>query len=160
MRRRHRLVAVGCAAAAGLWGAVGCTSVVPEALRAEIDRSVTIAQIARTPEEYRGRTVLLGGEVVRVEPAGPDLELTLAERPLSPLDESPMLTRTSRGDVAVRVSGGARAAIREGQVVTLVGVILGREPGADPQGVPRLEAKHLYVWPVAAVQAPSGGLRW
>lgn len=160
MRRCHELVAVGCAAVAGLWGAVGCTSVVPDALRAQVDRSVTIAQIVRTPEEVRGRTVLLGGEVMRVEPVGPDLELTLAERPLSPLDESPMLTLASRGDVAVRVPGGARAVIREGHVVTVVAVILGREPGADPQGTPRLEAKHLYVWSVAAVQAPSGGLRW
>lgn len=160
MRRLSRLLLIGCVAGAGLWAVAACTSVVPEALRGEVDRSVTFPQIVQDAGAYRGRTVLVGGEVVRVETTGADLELTLAERPLSPLDESPMLTLASRGECVVEVPGGARAGIRRGDVVTVVGVVQGRGSPADPQGAPRLQAKSLYLWPMAGIRAPTATLPW
>jgi starvation-inducible outer membrane lipoprotein len=137
-----------------LCAVAGCSSVVPEALRGGVDRKVTYPDLARDPEALRGRLVLAGGEVLRVEPTGPDMELTLAERPLSALDESPVLSMASRGDLLVQVPGGARAAFREGQVITVVGVVVGGEAGGGPRGVPRLQAQHVQVWPTA-----SGGFR-
>ena len=155
MRWRCRAALIGCCLGPALWALAGCTSVVPEALRGQVDRDLTYTQLARDPESYRGRLVVVGGEVLRVGFAGRDLELTLAERPLSPVDESPMLGRASRGDLLVQVPGGARAAFREGSVLTVVGVVLGRETAADPDAVPRLEARHIQVWPVGRLQPPA-----
>ncbi len=143
-----------------LWALAGCTSVVPEALRAEVDRHLTYAQLAKDPESYRGRLVLVGGEVLRVQPTGRDMELTLTQRPLSPVDESPLLGIASGGDLVVQVPGAARAAFREGYVVTVVGVVLGRESAQDPESAPRLEARHVHVWPVGQLQPRTGGLQW
>lgn len=160
MRRRHWAALTGWCVACLIWGPAGCTSVVPEALRGAVDRRLTYAQLAQAPESYRGRLVLVGGEVMRVGPAGPDLELTLAERPLSPVDESPLLGLASRGDLVVQVPGGARAALREGDVLTVVGVVLGREAGNDAESVPRLEARHLQVWPAGSLQPYAAEPGW
>jgi outer membrane lipoprotein len=151
--RRAALIA-WCLGAA-LLGVASCTSVVPEALRGEVDRGLTYAQLAQDPDGYRGRMVVVGGEVLRVQPTGRDLELRLTERPLSPLDQSPMLGRASGGDVVVQVPGAARAEFREGFAVTVVGVVLGRESAEDPASAPRLEARHIQVWPAGAAQVPA-----
>lgn len=160
MWRRSRGVPIGWCLGALFWVPAGCTSVVPEALRSQLDRSVTYAQLSHDPESYRGRLVLVGGEVTRADFAGRDLALTLADRPISPMDESPTLGAASRGDLVVRVPNGARAAIREGNVVTVVGIVLGREAAADPTSAPYLEARHIYVWPVAPLQPPAPEPRW
>lgn len=157
---RSRAVLIGWWLGPLLWVLAGCTSVVPPALRGEVDRDLTYPQLAQDPDSHRGRLVLLGGEVLRVDFAGRDLELTLAERPLSAMDESPMLGLASRGDVVVQVPGGARAALREGNVVSVVGVVLGRETAGDPASAPRLEARHIYVWPVGQLQPYAAEPPW
>ena len=154
--RGHRAAVLGCCMGPALWVLVGCTSVVPEALRAQVDRRLTYAQLAEDPESYRGHLVVLGGEVLRMQPTSRDLNLVLAERPLSPLDESPLLVRASGGDLVVRVPGGARAGFQEGSVVTVVGVVQGRESPEDPRSLPRLEARYIHVWPGGSLQLHAG----
>lgn len=160
MRRGHRAAWMVLFLGVGPWGAPGCTSVVPETLRAEVDPRLTYVQLAQDPEAYRGRLVVMGGEVVQVESAGRDLELTLVERPLSPADESPMLGVPSRGGLLVRVPGAARASLREGQVVTVVGTVLGRESSGSLDPVPHLEARHLHLWPVGSLPRHATEPRW
>jgi starvation-inducible outer membrane lipoprotein len=155
MQGRNRAASIGCCLGFVLWGLAGCTSVVPEALRGEVDRGLTYALLAQDPEGYRGRTVVVGGEVLRVRPAGRDLVLTLTERPLSPVDESPMLGRASGGDLVVQVPGAARAEFREGFAITVVGVVLGRESAEDPASPPRLEARHIQLWAVGRARLPA-----
>ncbi len=156
MRRPACTALVGSCLGPLLWGLAGCTSVVPESLRGQVDRSLTYDRLAHQPEAFRGRMVVMGGEVWRVRPMGRDLELTLTERPLSPADDSPMLGRTSGGSLVVLVPGAARAEIREGFVVTVVGVVQGRESAEDPQSPPLLEARDLHVWPVGRAPLPAG----
>ena len=147
MRPFRRLRLLGCALGLCAWGAAACTSVVPEALRGEVDRQLTYDQIARDPAAHRGRMIVTGGEVLRAEPRGADLELVLIERPLSALDESPILAVASRGELLVQLPAGARSGIQEGQVVTMVGSVLGA--GTTGSGlVPFLQARHIHVWPV------------
>lgn len=160
MRWQNRAALVGWCLGPVLGALAGCSSVVPDALRAEVDPRLMYAQFAGDPDHYRGRLVLVGGEVLRVQPTGRDLELTLAERPLSPLDESPLLSRASQGDVVVLVPGAARAGFREGQVLTVVGAVMGRESPADPQSPPRLEARHIYVWAVGSPRPFAGEPLW
>jgi len=155
MQWPRRAAPAGWCLGAALWGLASCTSVVPEALRGEVDRGLTYAQLAQDPEGYRGHIVVVGGEVLRVRPAGRDLELTLTERPLSPVDQSPMLGRASGGDLVVQVPGAARAEFRVDFAVTVVGGVLGRESAEDPASAPRLEARHIQVWPVGAVELPA-----
>ena len=160
MRLCSRSTLIAHALLPALAALAGCTSVVPEALRGQVDRGLTYPQLSQDPEAYRGRLVLMGGEVVRVEPGQRDLVLTLTERPLSPADESPLLGHESRGDLVVQVPGAARAAFREGDVLTVVGAVLGRQAAGGLPAVPRLESRSITVWSVARPQPHSGALRW
>src|SRR5262249_17027871 len=49
-----------------LWGATGCIEVLSDQVRQQADQTVTFAQVHAKPEAYSGRTVILGGEIVRV----------------------------------------------------------------------------------------------
>ena len=129
---------------------------VPDTLRAQLDRAVAYPQVAENPEALTGRMVLMGGEVLRVEPGGRGLQLTLAERPLSPVDESPMVGQESRGDLVVEVPGGTGTNLRAGDVITVVGTVLGRAPGGGLPAVPYLESRSIYVWSMARPDLSSG----
>ena len=136
-----RAMALACLAV------TGCTStVVPQALLGQVDRGITYPEVAQNPEAFAGRLVLMGGVVLGVEPRGQDLYLTVAERPLSRVDEAPVLYEGSRGDLLLQVPGGAAAAYRQGDVITFVGSVLGRAPEAGLPPVPRIETRYVYMW--------------
>ncbi len=142
-----RWLLAACAMAPAALALSGCTStVVPQAMLGQVDRGITYPEVVQTPEAFAGRLVLMGGVVLGVEPRGRDLSLTVAERPLSRLNEAPALYESSRGDLVLLVPGGAAAAYREGDVITFVGSVLGRAPEAGLPAVPRIESRYVYVW--------------
>jgi starvation-inducible outer membrane lipoprotein len=138
---------MACAIAPAFLGVAGCTStVVPQALLGQVDRGITYPELAQNPEAFMGRLILMGGVVLGVEPRGQDLHLTVAERPLSTLNEAPVLYESSRGDLLLQVPGGGAAAYRQGNLITFVGSVLGRAPEAGLPPVPRIESRYIYVW--------------
>src|SRR5262245_37650487 len=48
-----------------LWGETGCISVMSARVHQQADQTLTFAQLHARPEAYIGRTVILGGEIVR-----------------------------------------------------------------------------------------------
>jgi len=50
--------------------AVGCSSSpagIPETLEQQIDKNVTFAEVLGSPDSYKGRLILLGGEVLKAK---------------------------------------------------------------------------------------------
>jgi starvation-inducible outer membrane lipoprotein len=138
---------MACAMAHAAFALNGCTtSVVPQAMLGQVDRGITYPELAENPEAFAGRQVLMGGVVRGAEPRGMDLVLTVAERPLSRVNEAPALYDSSRGDLLLLVPGRAAAAYREGNLITFVGIVLGRAPEAGLPAVPRIESRYIYVW--------------
>lgn len=47
----------------------GCssTSIIPEPLEPQIDKSVTFSQLLESPDSYRGKVLVLGGEVLKAK---------------------------------------------------------------------------------------------
>jgi len=129
---------------------VGCASVVPEDFRAEADRTLTLTDIWARPEASRGRTMILGGEILQVTPKPSGTEVQVLERPLGRQDR-PEETDESRGRFIVVMDGFLDPAIYgPGREVTVVGDVEGVTPrpiGEVTYTFPLLRGRYIHLWP-------------
>lgn len=65
----------------------GCATGISPGLQQQAGPPVDFAALSAHPEEYRGRIVILGGEVMQVQPLGPGSLLTVSQRGLDKLYE-------------------------------------------------------------------------
>ncbi len=60
----------------------GCGPAISTSLQQEAGPQAGFAELAAHPDQYQGRVVILGGEVVAVQPLGQGSLLTMNQRPL------------------------------------------------------------------------------
>jgi len=130
-----------------------CGSPVPTELYGEVDHALKPSTVLADPEAYRGRTVLLGGEVVQTlsDTAGVRIEVLLYR-----LDDGdrPSQPDTSLGRVVASGPGLDGARLQPGRLVTLVGSVAGRaESAAGP--LPHLGVRFIHPWPTAEEEAAA-----
>ena len=132
----------------------GCASgnVVPPALQAQLDKTLTFPQLREAPDSFRGHLVVLGGEVLSAKRLKDGTRIEVLE---IPLDGSlqPGLDRTiSRGRfIAVQKEFLDPATIPPGTRLTLVGEITGSvadKLDETDYTYPMVEIKSLKVWPL------------
>ena len=136
-----------------LWlPAAHAASPVPVELYAEVDHALRPAVVLADPVGYWGRTLLLGGVVVRTvsESAGVTVEidgyrLDDNDRPESP---DPALGRIVA--VGADLEG---ALLQPGRLVTLVGTVAGWSGKAATH--PKLGIHFIHAWPTAAEEAAA-----
>lgn len=134
-------------------GLAGCASgdVVPASLQAQLDRSLTFPQIRELPDSYRGRLVLLGGEVLSAKLLKEGTRIEVLEIPLDGSWQPGLERTTSRGRfLAVQKEFLDPATIPPGTRLTLVGEITGSvtdKLDETDYAYPTLEIKSLKVWP-------------
>jgi outer membrane lipoprotein len=149
-----RIYAVAILLGAILVVGSGCTSgfeVVPEALSANIDSSLTFPKIIKEPTAHQGVLVLLGGEVLTAKRLKEGTRLEILQLPLDGWEE-PVLDRTdSQGRFfALEASFLDPATLPPNTRVTLVGEITGAtRANLDKMEYryPTVTIKHLHVWP-------------
>jgi len=131
----------------------GCSSAgfIPASLQAQIDKSLTFPQLHESPESYRGRLLVLGGEVLSAKRLKEGTRIEVLE---IPLDSSlqPGLDRTvSRGRfIAVQTEFLDPATIPPGTRLTVVGEVTGAVADKLDEmdyTYPAVEIKSLKVWP-------------
>jgi len=129
---------------------VGCASVIPHDFQAGADRTLTLTDIWARPEASRGRTMVLGGEILQVTPKPSATEVEVLERPLGRQDR-PEETDESRGRFIVVMDGFLDPAIYgPGREVTVVGDVEGVTPrpiGEVTYTFPLLRGRYLHLWP-------------
>jgi len=144
----ERRLALGLAVSLVL---LGCASVVPGDFQAGADRGLTLAEIWARPEASRGRTVILGGEILQVTPKPSETEVEVLERPLGRQDR-PEQTDASQGRFLVVMDGFLDPAVyRAGREVTVVGEVEGvtaRPIGEVMYTFPLLRGRYLHLWPL------------
>ena len=127
----------------------GCASVVPRELRKEIDPSLSFQELKENPDLYRGRKVLLGGQVVKTENFQEETRLQILQKPLGGGD-IPLETDASEGRFLVDYKGYLDPAIyRSGRSVTVVGEVTGEESilvGEAEFHAPIIASQFLYLW--------------
>ncbi len=131
----------------------GCASdsVVPASLQTQLDKSLTFPQLRESPQSYRGRLMVLGGEVLSAKRMKEETRIEVLEIPLEG-SLKPGLDRTaSRGRfIAVHKEFLDPATIPPGTRLTLVGEVTGALTDKLDEmdyTYPTLEVKSLKVWP-------------
>lgn len=131
---------------------------IPLELENEIDKSVSFTDLQQAPGEYVGRTVMLGGTVIKGKRTKEGTELEVLQRPTG---EEGRLTedrlRSEGRFLAVRESFLDPASLPEGTPITVIGTVKGattRQLDESDYTYPVLEVKHIIDWKSLAAQRP------
>lgn len=137
----------------------GCSSgpqVIPSELDPQIDRSLSFAQLRATADQYRGHTVLLGGEVLTAKRLENGTQLEILQLPVHEDDPPAERRSDSQGRfLAVARDGLDPASLPPGTRVTVIGDVTGdvvQRLDESEYRYPTLEVKHLHVWEPADYQ--------
>jgi outer membrane lipoprotein len=162
----HMKGVLGYLAIGFLVATAGCAStrVIPASLEAQVDNAVTFGHIVASPDPYRGKIVLLGGEVLRAKVMQGGTQLEILQLPLDD-DQEPERDRLqSKGRfLALHKEFLDPATIVEGTRVTLVGEVTGasveKMDEADYR-FPMLDVKHLHRWDRKRDDQPRASGPW
>lgn len=144
--------------------AVGCSSSpvgIPETLELQIDKNVTFTELLTSPESYKGRLILLGGEILKAKRLKEGTQVELLQLPLNQ-DQEPTTDLTqSQGRVLVLHQEFLDpATLTPGMLVTFVGEVSGaiiEKMDEVDYRYPTLTVKHWYVWSPATFDGRRGG---
>ena len=138
-----------------LLAASGCATrsydAVPSDLRSQVDRTVAFTELKESPDSYRGRLVVLGGEVLSAKRLKEGTRIEVLQLPLSGAQD-PVYNRTaSQGRfMALQKEFLDPAKLPPGTRVTITGEVTGSttQPLDESQYTyPVLDVKSLTVWP-------------
>jgi outer membrane lipoprotein len=143
---------------------VGCSSSpvkVPETLNSQIDQNLTFSEVLASPDSYKGRLMLLGGEILKAKRLKGGTQVELLQLPLNK-DQEPTtnLTRSQGRVLVLHQEPLDPATLTPGMFVTFVGEISGaiteKIDEADYR-YPTLTVKHWYLWPPTTFDSRRGG---
>ena len=123
---------------------------IPLELENEIDRTVRFADLQQAPNEYVGRTVMLGGTVIKGKRTKEGTELEVLQRPTG--EEGNLTEDRLRSEgrfLAVREAFLDPASLPQGTPITVIGTVKGvttRQLDESDYVYPVLEVKHIIDW--------------
>ena len=144
--------------------ALGCSSSpvgIPETLEPHIDKNLTFTEVLTLPESYKGRLILLGGEILKAKRIKEGTQVELLQLPLNE-DQEPTtdLTRSQGRVLVLHQEFLDPATLTPGMLVTFVGEVSGaviEKMDEDDYRYPTLTVKHWYVWSPATFDDRRGG---
>jgi outer membrane lipoprotein len=131
-----------------------CAPVISEEIREKTDVSVTFKEVAQSPDNYEGKIVLWGGEIIQTLPQDDgSVLIEVLERPLG-WTKRPQRTVSFRGRFLILLRDPLDPShYRERARITVAGEIQGSMPGekieslSDPTyRYPLLLSKEIHVW--------------
>jgi outer membrane lipoprotein len=130
----------------------GCASsnVVPASLQAQLDKSLTFPQLRDAPDSYRGRLLVLGGEVLSAKRLKEGTKIEVLQIPLDgSYEPGPDRTASQGRFIAVQKEFLDPATIPPGTRLTIVGEVTGAvadKLDETDYTYPLLDIKSLKVW--------------
>lgn len=127
-----------------------CAPVISKELRSTADLALTFQQVFQSPETYKDKTVIWGGEIIQT--INQKDRTTLVEVLQRPLDwtEEPQRAEPSGGRFLILADGYLDPYIfRRGRKITVAGEILGEQTrplGEMEYRYPLLRSKQIYLW--------------
>ena len=133
----------------------GCSTpyknTLPPALAEHIELSLTFPQIIESPESFKGKLVILGGQVLMAKRLKDSTQLTILQLPLiNEQEPSRELTQSQGRFIAERKEFLDPATVPQGTRITLVGELSGSVTQSLDETVytyPTLIIKQFKVWP-------------
>ncbi|MBM4120279.1 MAG: hypothetical protein FJ248_05190 [Nitrospira sp.] len=145
--RVHSLIFALAALLAGCAG----NPVVPAALAAQLDKTLTFTLLRQSADSYRGHLIVLGGEVLSAKRLKDGTRIEVLEIPLEgSLEPGPDRTMSEGRFVAIQTEFLDPATLPPGTRLTVVGEVTGSavdKLDETDYTFPVLEIKALRVWP-------------
>jgi outer membrane lipoprotein len=135
---------------AALLGA-GCSHALSPAVRQQIDTTLSLTQLRTSPEAYKDRIVMLGGEILSTSNLPEGTLLEVLQKPLDATDRPLATDRTEGRFMALCEEYLDPAIYSKGRLVTLAGRVLGTRTntvGEIPYVYPLLACLEVYLWPL------------
>ncbi len=135
---------------------------VPLGLEQEIDSSITFADLKKSPSELIGRTVMIGGKVIRAKRTPTETEVEVLQLPTvkdGGLTEDRL--QSEGRFLAVRTEFLDPASLPENTPITVIGTVKGettRQLDESDYTYPIIEVKHIIDWNSVAARKPIGRL--
>jgi outer membrane lipoprotein len=142
---------------------LGCSSqrIVPESMESLVDRTVSFQDVLASPESYKGRMLVLGGEVLNAKRLHNSTQIELLQLPLEDGEEPSLDRQQSQGRfLALKQEFLDPATMVEGTRVTIVGEVSGSKTDHldDVEyRYPTLIVKHLHIWRVQSYSQRQPG---
>lgn len=153
----------GAALLAACLALAGCASAISPAVRREAEPVKGLEEIRGRLEAYRGKTVILGGEVVETRNRPEATTLVILEKPLT-ASQKPRPVDETGGRLLARFSRYLDPVLfAKGRLVTLAGVVAGEatEPvGEAPYRYVVLDGVEIHLWPERVEAWPDPWYRY
>ena len=128
---------------------LGCQARISKEIRVQVDNTVTFEQVFSHPEQYKGRFVLWGGEILKIRNAQEGTLLEVLERPLGRNDR-PYGREMPRGRFMILHEGFLDPAIYSpGREITVVGEVIGKRSKAMDEIeyiYPVIKDREIVLW--------------
>jgi outer membrane lipoprotein len=128
----------------------GCAPVISQNVLREVDTDLSFQAIQRNPDGFKGKTVLLGGEIIETIPLPGKTRITVLQHPLG-FRGKPSIDEKSEGRFIVEAQDFLDPFVYSaGRQVTVAGILIGKE--VQPLGeinykYPLVASRELYLWP-------------
>jgi outer membrane lipoprotein len=136
----------------------GCAAVISKESLKTVDQDIRFEQLLENPDAYRGKVVLLGGEIINTENVPNKTVIVVLQRSLG-YNQKPDSEGESKGRFIVSAPGFLDPAIyRPRRKITVVGSVMGKQVrplGELEYAYPVIEKKELHIWPVEGAPATS-----
>lgn len=104
-----------------------CTQAIPKESLNKVDPNLSFQMLIKDPESYRGKNILVGGQILAVNVRGGESWVEVLQKPLD-WQQRPKDTDESLGRFLVRFESFADPAIyTAGKMITVVGEVLGKK---------------------------------
>ncbi len=133
----------------------GCTqpykATLPSDLTTQLNDALSFAQIKESPDEHRGKLVILGGQILSAKRLSDSTELIILQLPLIQQREpSTELTQSQGRFIAYQQTFLDPATVPPGTRITLVGELSGsitQQLDETDYSYPTLTIKQFDIWP-------------
>lgn len=124
--------------------------VIPEDLERKVDKGISFREVKKNPESYKGRRMLVGGEIIEIRNLQNKTEIEILQKPLG-RDRAPINVDESGGRfVLIHPAFLDPSVFRSGRRLTAVGLVEGgrsERVGEAEVVQPVLQSEHIHLWP-------------
>jgi outer membrane lipoprotein len=135
----------------------GCATAFPREVMRTVDTAITVEALRGDPAAFKGRRVIVGGEILSTQPRPGETVIELLARRLES-DDSPEYSDRSPGRVLLHTADFLDPAVyAPGRRITVIGTVTGaeeRKVGELPYRYPVIAVERIRLWPRDVLAAP------
>lgn len=130
--------------------AVGCQHTISETLRQQAEPAVSFQALRADPDAFKGRTVILGGDILKTQNTPQQTSIEILQKPLDRF-EAPLITDQTAGRFIAQCDQYLDPAIyAQGRQITVAGKVLGSYAGQVGEAeylYPLISCEEIHLWP-------------